>query len=344
MKVLLTGADGLLGSNLTRELISRGISLRGTTQPNRSSFTIDSLEMERVPTDILSCDSIDAAMEGCDAVIHAAAATAIWPPRSEMIRRVNVDGTKNVLAAAKKHGVKRMIHVGTANTFAAGSKETPGDETAPYDGWKYGVDYMDSKYEAHNLVMAAAKAGDVPAIEVHPTFMFGPFDRAPGPGKMILRVCRDEVPGAALGGRNCVHVKDAAVAIANALTKGTIGESYILGNVNLDYEEIFLTISKVVGADVHPRVYPHWFVRLAGFSMSALSWFTRVEPVVSIAMSHISTDEHYYTAAKAVRELELPQTPIEDAIREAHQWFLAHGYVYDEQGRIPRRIPTIHTV
>ena len=344
MKVLLTGADGLLGSNLSRELISRGVDLRGTTQPGRNTWTIDGLAMERVPTDILDPAAMEAALDGCDAVIHAAAATAIWPPRSEVVRRVNIEGTKNVLAAAKKQRVKRMIHIGTANTFAAGSKDAPGDETASYDGWKYGVDYMDSKYEAHNMVMEAARKGDVPVLEVDPTFMIGPFDRAPGPGKIILRVCRDEVPGAAMGGRNCVSVKDAAVAIANALTMGNVGESYILGNVNLTYEQIFLTISDTVGVEIHPKVYRNWFVRTVGLTMSTISWFTRVEPVVSAAMSHISTDDHYYTAAKAVRELQMPQTAIEEAIHEAHKWFLDNGYVYDEQGRIPRRIPTIHTV
>jgi dihydroflavonol-4-reductase len=341
VKALLTGADGFLGSNLSRELLKRGIELRGTTQPGRDSWTLDGLAIERVETDILNLESVKAAMKGVDVVIHAAAATAIWPPRSEIVRRVNVDGTRNILDAAREIGIKKLVHVGTANSFAAGPMDRPGDETGPYDAGQFELDYMDSKYEAHNMVKAAADAGDVPALEVNPTFMWGPFDRAPGPGKMILRVCRQEVPGAARGGRNCVSVQDVSVAIANALTRGRVGESYILGNVNLDYETIFTTIARVVGAEIHPRVYPDWFVMLAGTSMSVVGALRRTEPVVSRAMAKISCGDHYYTAEKAVRELGLPQSPIEEAISVAYEWFLANGYVYDEKGRIPKRMPTL---
>ena len=339
MKVLLTGADGFLGSNLIPELVSRGHSVRAMVQTGRNHATIADQPVEIVPGDLLDSTTVYPAVEGCDAVIHTAASTSIWPRRSSLVRRINIDGTRIVLDAARRARVKRLVHVGTANSFEHGTLDAPGDETGRYVADRFGLDYMDSKYIAHRLVEAAVTRGDVPAIEVNPTFMFGPYDRAPGPGKIILRVCRNEVPGAAAGGKNCVAVKDVAVAITNALEMGRIGESYILGNKNLSYNELFNTIAGAVGGTVPQRVFPNWIVRLTGLAMSISGFVKRIEPRVSSPMARISCSSFYYTAAKAVRELQLPQSPIEDGIRAAYEWFLAHGYIYDEHGQMHRRLP-----
>jgi len=339
MTIALTGADGFLGSNLSRELLSRGYRIRALVQPGRDTATIDELDLERAPVNILDPESVSQAIEGCDAVIHTAANTSFWPARSPKIWQINLDGTKNVLEACRKHRVKRLVHVGTANTFAAGTKENPGDETRDYDSHDFRMDYMDSKYEAHRLVRSAVGKGDVPAVEVNPTFMWGPYDRVPAGGKMILRVSRKEVPGFAPGGKNCVSVKDVAVATANALTMGNVGESYILGNRNMSYAEIFNAIAGVVGKSVPQRPFPAWLVKLTGMAGSIRGRFTGREPRLSYLMAKISCSNFYYTAAKAVRELQLPQTPVEVAIEEAHDWFLENGYVYDRNGRLHRHLP-----
>lgn len=339
MKVLLTGADGFLGSNLVRELVRRGHAVRAMVQIGRDHSTIADLPVEIAPGDLLDERTVYPLAEGCNAIIHTAASTSIWPPRSPVIRRVNIDGTRTVLDAAKRARVKRLIHVGTANSFAHGTRENPGDETGPYVGHRFGLDYMDSKYIAHRLVKEAAQRGDVPVIEVNPTFMFGPYDRAPGPGKIILRVCRGEVPGAAAGGKNIVAVRDAAVAISNALEMGRIGESYILGNRNMSYKELFNAIAGEVGETVPQTVFPDWIVRLTGTAMSVGGLIRRIEPRVTLRMAKVSCSSFFYTAAKAIRELQLPQTPVEVAIREAHAWLLENGYVYDATGRIHRHMP-----
>lgn len=339
MKVLLTGADGFLGSNLIRELVRRNHDVRAMVQFGRDYSTIADQPVEIVEGDLLDDRTVIPAADGCAAIIHTAASTSIWPPRSLIIRRINIDGTRVVLEAAKRARVKRLIHVGTANTFAHGTREEPGDETGGYVGQRFRLDYMDSKYIAHKLVMDAAARGDVPALEVNPTFMFGPFDRAPGPGKIILRVCRGEVPGSAGGGKNCVAVKDVAVAIANGLEMGRVGESYIVGNRNMNYFELFNTIAGEVGQQVPQRVFPNWIVRLTGMAMSVSGTVRRIEPRVSNRMARVSCTSFFYTAAKAIRELELPQTPVETAIREAFEWFLGNGYLYDENGRLHRHLP-----
>jgi dihydroflavonol-4-reductase len=340
MRILVTGADGFLGSNLIRELVDRGHSVRGMIQVGRDHSTVDDQPIEIVHADLLDLSTVTAAVEGCDAVIHTAASTSVWPRKSLVVRRVNIDGTRNMLEAAKNARVKRFVHVGTANSFAHGTRENPGDETGRYVADRFGFDYMDSKYIAHRLVKLYADRGDVPAIEVNPTFMFGPFDRAPGPGKIILRICRREVPGSAPGGKNVVAVKDVAVAISNALELGRVGESYIVGNRNMSYHELFNAIAGEVGESVPQRIFPKLFVHLTGLALSAAAVFRRIEPKVSAAMASVSCSSFFYTAAKAERELQLPQTPVEQAIREAHAWFLGNGYIYDNNGRIHRRLPS----
>lgn len=339
MRVALTGADGFLGSNVARELLKRGHTVCGLVHPRRTPVTLEELGIEIRRVDLLDPDATDAGINDCDAVIHTAASTAFWPPRSAGIWRINVDGTQNVLRAAQRAGVKRMVHVGTANSFAAGTKEHPGDETGPYTAGSYHMDYMDSKFHAHNIVLEAARSGDVPVVEVNPTFMWGPYDRVPGGGKIILRVVRGEVPGFSPGGKNCVSVKDVATATVNALTMGTIGESYIVGNCNMTYAEIFNTISAIVGKPVPQRHFPRPIVHLTGFLGSVSGVLSGREPRLSRHMAMISCAGFYYTPAKAVRELQMPQTPIDVAIREAYSWFVDNGYVYDQDGKLHRRLP-----
>src|SRR5688572_31059788 len=117
MKILVTGADGLLGSNLVRELIGRGHNIRAFVQPGRQQKTLEGLPIEKFSGNLLNADEVINAGEGCDAVIHCAASTSVWPTRSEIVNKVNIEGTKNIIRAVKENKIQRMIYVGTANSF-----------------------------------------------------------------------------------------------------------------------------------------------------------------------------------------------------------------------------------
>ena len=326
MKILVTGADGLLGNNLVRELLSRDHEVNVLLLPNSPTHSLDGLNIQRFEGNILNPGDIEKAMKGCDAVIHAAANTNIWPSRSEIIRKVNFDGTQNMVEAALKANIKRFIYIGTANSFGFGSKQNPGNETKPYASGKYGVDYMDSKLEAQKLVLKAAEEKGLPAITVNPTFMLGPYDTKPSAGAMILAIYEEKVPGFAPGGRNYLYVKDAAVAIANGLTKGRIGESYIVGNINLSYQEMFTKMAKLVGAKPPKIKIPSIFIKLYGMIGSAYGSLLKKQPTVSYPMALISCDEHYFDPQKARDELDLPQTDIDTAITESFNWLKENGY------------------
>ncbi len=281
-------------------------------------------QVEVVFGNILDKEEISSLMKGCHMVIHAAANTNINPARGEMIRKVNIDGTQNIIDAALENQVERLVFVGTANSFSPGTKANPGVETNAYTGYTYQTDYMDSKYEAYILIKNAVKEQGLKAITVHPTFMIGPYDTKPSSGAMILAIYNQSVPGYTKGGRNYIYVKDVAKAAVNGLTQGTVGESYILGNENLNYKEAFSLIAECIGAKAPKIFFPAPITLAYGKISDWIYKLTGKIATVSYPMARISCDEHYYSSAKAVRELNLPLTPIKSVIPEAFNWLKSY--------------------
>ena len=333
-RVLVTGANGFLGRHLVAELLRRGYPVRALVRPAGSGGgplpALQALPIEVVEFDlarVVRKGELMAISGGCGAIIHAAALAQVNPARSRAVRAANLGGTEQALALARAAGVGRFVYVGTANVFGFGPKARPGDETRPYAGRRYGLDYMDSKRAATDRVLAAVAREQLPAVLVHPTFMLGPGDAKPTSGALLLALRAGRLPGYPLGGKNYVHVRDVAVATVNALTQGRVGESYILGNENLNYKEAFSLMAGILG--VSP---PRWPVLppLANLYGVLCDWQVRLtgHPAqVNSAMTAVANDGHYFTAQKAHHELSLPQTPITQAVAEAFDWFLTHGYV-----------------
>lgn len=324
--VLLTGANGFLGSHLARQLLERGFAVRAFVRKTSNLKTLEGLPLDCWQGDLRNADEVLAATYGCDFVIHAGALAQVNPARSPNIWGVNVLGTENVLAAAWRVGVQRVVYVGTANVFGFGPKHQPGDEQQPYTGGDYGLDYMDSKKVATDRVLQASKDG-LPVVLVHPTFMLGPMDSKPTSNQMILSLYRQQVPGYPPGGKNYVHVRDVATATVNALRQGRLGESYILGNQNLNYQEAFTLISNVLGVAPPKLPIPKLFSNLYGQLMEWQTKLTGQETMVNKPMLKTANDCHYFNVTKARAELGLPQTPIEQAISEAFSWFEQNGYL-----------------
>ncbi len=327
MTIFISGADGFVGSNLIRELLGRNHKIIAFVKEGDDPKTIKDLPIDIRYGNLLDVASITAAMQGCEAVIHTAASTAIWPYRSEIQHKINVGGTKNMVAAAKKHPITRFIHIGTANTFGFGSKENPGNEARPYASGKYGMDYMDTKLEAQNYLIKEAGENNFPAIILNPTFMLGPYPARIGSAKMVLSVYKGKVNGFTKGGRNYIAVKDVCVAIANALTQGKIGECYILGNQNLNYKEIFTLIAETVKVKPPKIPVPNTVVKTVGYVSTVAANVFNFEPMVSYSMAQMAVDEHYFSADKAIKELGLPQSPMHIAIKESADWLIENGYM-----------------
>lgn len=328
MKVLVTGPDGVLGSNLVRELISRNYTVSVLLLEGTKSPTLEGLPITSFYGNILKPESLDKPFENQDFVIHCAAATNVFPARNEFVNTVNIQGSKNVASACLKNNIKRLIYVGTANSFSFGTTlDKPGVEDTPYASIRYGLDYMDSKRYAQEYILEAVKNEGLPAVIVNPTFMIGPYDSKPSSGQMLLALNKGKVPGYTGGGKNYVAVKDVAFAIANAIEKGRVGECYILGNENLSYKDAFTKLALAIGAKPPKMKMGNVIVKSYGAINSALAKVFKFTPAVTKELAIISCDHHYYSAEKARRELELPQTPIETAAKECFEWFKENGYV-----------------
>ncbi len=317
----------MLGSNITRVLLEQGYAVRVFLLPNEPTPTLEGLDIERSHGNILDAEQVKAAMAGCDAVIHAAALTDVWPDRSEIVRRVNLDGTRNMYEAALEQQVQRFIYVGSGSSFAFGPPEAPGHEESGFDGYRYGLDYIDSKYHAQEEVLKAVQERNLPALVVAPTFMLGAYDSKPGAGKMVLAIQGGKMPFYTPGGRNFVHGRDVAVAVVNALKKGRIGECYLAGHANLTYPEAFGIMGEVTGTPAPTIQAPAALIKLFGRLGSLMGAITGKAPVLSYAMARIGCDRQCFDCSKAVRELDMPQTPIKEAVADCFEWLKENGYV-----------------
>ncbi|NVO32707.1 NAD-dependent epimerase/dehydratase family protein [Hymenobacter lapidiphilus] len=325
--VLVTGANGFLGRHLVADLHGRGHSVRALVRPGTAPPFPSEWGISYVEADLSRPAALVSVAEGCGAIIHAAALASVNPARNPALWAVNVEGTRAVLAEARRAGVGRLVYVGTANVFGFGTRENPGDETRPYAGARYGLDYMDSKRAATNLVLQAVADEQLPAVLVHPTFMLGPDDAKPTSGALLLEIYRGKVPGYPPGGKNYVHVRDVAHATVNALNLGRVGESYILGNENLSYREAFTLMAGLLNVAPPRWPLPAGLAQLYGELCSLQTRLTGRPARLNAAMTAVANDGHYFGVEKARRELGLRQTPIAEAITDAFAWFRAQQYI-----------------
>jgi len=322
--VLLTGADGFLGANLSRALVARGFRVRALLQPGREVGTLDGVPVEIVRADLADSAAFPSLLAGVGAVVHTVASTAVWPSRDPSQRALNHDLALALAKAAREAGVRRFVHVGTANSFAAGTKDAPGDERGPYDAGRFGLDYQDSKRAAQDSLLALNRDG-FDLVVANPTFMFGPFDSKPGSGELLMQVARGRVPGSAPGGRCFADVRDVASGIVAALERGRPGQCYILGGENLSYAEAFALIARVCGTRPPRLRLPAPAVLAFGAFGSAFAALTGRAPKVSLPMARISCEGQYYSSAKAVAELGYAIRPVAEGIAAARDWFRARG-------------------
>ncbi|MDA7836892.1 NAD-dependent epimerase/dehydratase family protein [Salibacteraceae bacterium] len=325
MKTFVTGADGMLGTNVVLELLSRNHDIVCLVHPSSKSKTLKGLPVQIITGDVLNVSSFESYLSNCEYVVHIAASTSVWPGRNELVNRINIEGTRNVMTASQRAGVKRFIHVGSANSFDPGTLENPGTEANDYTGWKYNNDYLDSKYKTQLMLLGEFRKNKFPVIIISPTFMLGPYDSGPTSGRLLLSMVEGKVPGYSKGVKNFVHTKDVAKAIANALTMGRLGEVYIAGCENMDYATFFNKVKTISGVEKKLFHFPFFLVLIGGFFSSVFARIIGKQPDLSYGMVRLMGIEQYYSSAKAVKELQMPQTPTDKAIEDCLNWFKANN-------------------
>lgn len=324
---LITGASGLLGGNLAHALTAQGRRVRVLLRPGSKTFHIDDLPaLERVTGDVTDPQSLLAAMQGVEQVYHCAAQVSISRQLTGRIWRVNVLGTENVLAAARQAGVRRVVHCSSVDALGLPEDSQPADEDTPWNWDRLGVEtaYARTKLEAQQRALTAARAGQ-DVVVVCPTFMIGPRDPHPSSGQMILSTARSPLRLGLPGGNNFIAVEDAAAGMIAAAERGQTGRVYILGHQNLSYSQMFALIEKMLGRRAPELRIPRAAACTLGAAGDLWERISGHESPVNSALARLGFVNHFYSPARAVAELGLPQTPVEDAVARAAGWFRTVG-------------------
>ena len=326
MKVLVTGANGLLGSNVVRELLHSGYEVRGMVRENSNLLSLKKVDTELIQGEITNPADIRKAFAGCEIVVHTAANTSQWPTYYEAYKKTNVYATQLILDEAVRRMVKKFIYVSSANTFAPGAIDCPGTEKSPFD-MKGKSGYMLSKYLAQDSVLSEFKRSGLPAIVVNPTFMLGKYDVKPSSGQIILMAHKKLLIPCPPGGKNFVHVTDVARGIVNAIRVGKHGECYLLGNENLSYRDFYEKMKRVTGFPKAQIRLRRSLIGVAGEMGSLYENLWRKPAKLNRVNARLLCLDNYYSPDKAVRYLKIPQTPVEQAIEDACEWFGQVGYL-----------------
>ena len=230
------------------------------------------------------------------------------------------------MKAALDAGVQKVVYTSTNNTMGAHGP-IPVDESAEFNHWKTGDHYSISKYLAEVEAKKFVSLG-LPIVIVNPTLVIGVRDIKPTPsGQMIIDIATGQMPGYIEGGTNVIDVEDVARGHILAAKKGRIGERYLFGNENLTVSDYFNLIAEIAGVKPPSFRIPYQLAVAMGYVFELGSAISRKPPVVTASEVRIGKKQEYYDCSKAMRELGLPQTPIEEAIRKALEWFRENGYI-----------------
>lgn len=325
-KILITGATGLLGANLTRELYRLGHDIRLLVRPSANLRTLADIPVELFHGDVGDPQAVQLAVAGCEYVVHAASITDQWGISFEDYERVNFTGTVHIAEACRRHGVKKLVYVSTANTLGHGTKNEPGNELAGFSLFSAGSGYINSKYLAQQYVLEQVEKHGLPAVVVNPTFIIGPHDVRPSSGKLLLHGVRSWFVWCPPGGKNFVHVGDVCRGIALAIEKGKPGDCYLLAGENHSYREFFRIVSRTIGRKRLLFTIPAWVLKAVGLAGSLAGQFTGRRPKLNYTTARLLCLGNYYSGRKSERDLGMRYLSTETAVADACAWLKENDY------------------
>jgi dihydroflavonol-4-reductase len=322
MNILVTGSTGFIGSNLCRALVQAGHRVRAFHRPGSTLRMLEGLDVEHAAGDLSNAESLGAAVEGMEAVFHAAAFMGGRQPGKQYA--VTVEGTRRLARAALEAGVKRLVH--TSSVAALGVPEP--DQMEPFNEshtWNYRAErypYGYAKYQAELEIQKAVAQG-LDAVIVNPSMVFGAGDIYRQSSSIVRSVAQRKLPASVEGGINVVHIADVVAGHLAALERGQTGERYILGGENLSFLEFIQLIARAAGVPAPTLVFPGGLLRLLAGPVGLFESFLNLP--IPTDLFHLAGRYFYYDTQKAHTQLGLPpHRPAEEAVRAALEWFGAN--------------------
>jgi dihydroflavonol-4-reductase len=328
MLAFVTGATGFLGSHVARVLADQGAELRLLVRPTSNLKNLEGLKAETATGDLRDAASLEKAMAGCDAVFHVAADYRLWVRDPAEMYRSNVEGTRAILEAARKNGVRRVVHTSSVATMGFTKDGHPADEDSPVSLADMIGHYKRSKFMAEQIAMEAGRSG-MDVVTVNPTTPVGEQDVKPTPtGRIVLDFLKRKFPAYIETGLNLVDVRECARGHMAAWERGRSGERYILGGENLTLKQILDKLSKITGLPAPKVKLPYVVAFAAGVVGEVITGrLLNREPRATVDTVRMGKKMMFASSDKAERELGWKIVPVESALGRAVEWFRVNGYV-----------------
>jgi dihydroflavonol-4-reductase len=321
---LVTGATGFVGWHVARALIARGHSVRALARDPARLRELSGVQ--GVQGDLRDPASLERAVEGCAVVFHVAADYRLWTRDPDEMYKSNVEGTRAMLAAARRAGVERFIYTSTVGCVGVNTSDGIGDERSEAFLGDMQGPYKRSKFLAEQIAQEFAQEG-FPVVIVNPTAPVGDHDFKPTPtGKIVVDFVRGAIPAYVDTGLNVVDVRDVADAHLAACERGKPGERYILGSENMTLQQILETLAGILHRKAPSVQIPYALAYAAGVASTAWAEVTGKEPRAPLDAVRMSRKKMWVRHDKAARELGYSPGPAVDALRRAVVWFQENGY------------------
>lgn len=326
MKIAVTGASGQIGVTLVRELVNQGHSVKVLVHHNRKG--LDDLPLEFVQGNVLNPTDCETLCSNVDAVFHLAAIVSINGDPKGRVWNVNVNGTRNMLDACVKMGVKKLVHFSSIHAHNTQPLHEPLDETRPLADER-SFAYERSKAAAQKLVLEYVKVHGLNASIINPTGVLGGYDYLPTiNSQLLIDFYNGKVPMLFSGGFNWVDARDVVNAAIAALHKGDAGETYIISGRYLTLLEFSAIIGKVIGKKTPKTRVPMWVLKGALPVVGLYGKITRTEPLYTKeSLKTLIEGNTQICCDKACQKLGHTPRPIEETLVDAYAWFEKNGYI-----------------
>jgi dihydroflavonol-4-reductase len=324
LKILVTGANGFIGSNLVRTLLGRNENIRAFIKPGTPETSLDGLDIEKVYGDICDVASLERAISGCTEVYHLAAYNKLWARDPSIFSHVNFEGTENVLRVALLKNVRKVVHTSTCDFIGMkrrrAAREGTEEDFPAHEGELLGP-YTLSKWRAERATLAYAANG-LDCVIVNPTIPIGSYDIGPTePGRLISDFLSGNLHFFVNRRMNFVDVKDCATGHVLAMEKGRSGERYILGGHNMELAEFLAELGQVAGVRGSGVRLPYALGYGGTWIINLWSGLTGKEPRASLEAVRLIRHSFAFSSRKAEQELGYRPADIGDALRRAVEWY-----------------------
>ena len=329
MKTFITGATGFVGSAVSRRLLKEGHSVVALVRATSDKSNLAGLPVEIVTGDLTDPDSFAAALGGCDCLFHVAADYRLWVPNPPEMYESNVTGTRNLMLAALDAGVERIVYTSSVATLGLNSDGIPADESTPVRFSDMIGHYKRSKFLAEVEVKRLVKEENLPAVIVNPSTPVGPRDRRPTPsGRVIIDAASGRIPAYVDTGLNLISVDDVAVGHLLAMDRGKVGRRYILGGQNMTLRELLTQVAMIANQSPPKLRLPQSLVLPIAYFAEGWARLTESgEPLITVDGVKLSKKKMFFSSERAVRELGFRPGPVEEALRNAVNWFRQNNYL-----------------